>query len=205
MGLFVLFAATLLALALVFLLPPLFSSRRNGDAAEVDRDAHNVAIARDRLKELKVELASGKMDKTEFAQAKLELERTLAMDLADEESAPADAADSGNKAVIVLVAVVVLAMSVGLYGYLGSPQGIGVIGPGKPAPAITAADNQPLGPDGEPLPGMDVLVENLAEKLEQEPDNPDGWRMLARGYAMMGRWTEAAEAWRQAADTERQP
>jgi cytochrome c-type biogenesis protein CcmH len=41
---------------------------------------------------------------------------------------------------------------------------------------------------------MDKLVVGLAQKLEKEPDNLQGWAMLARSYKMLGRNVEAEQA-----------
>jgi cytochrome c-type biogenesis protein CcmH len=40
---------------------------------------------------------------------------------------------------------------------------------------------------------MDRLVEGLAKKLEKDPDNLQGWAMLARSYKMLGRNVEAEQ------------
>ena len=37
------------------------------------------------------------------------------------------------------------------------------------------------------------MVAQLAERMKSEPDNVDGWRMLARSYANLQRFDEAAE------------
>jgi cytochrome c-type biogenesis protein CcmH len=42
---------------------------------------------------------------------------------------------------------------------------------------------------------MDELLGRLASKLEQNPDNPDGWTMLARSYKSLSRWDEAERAY----------
>ena len=201
MNLFIVFATGLVVLALVLLLPPLL--RRTGSAGALDRDAYNVAIARDRLGELKAEHEAGRLSLSEFDHAQAELERSLAADLAGDSADAREpggaAADSGGMAVAALVAAAIAIGSAGLYLHLGAPGGIGVSGPGEPVPAIAdAGRTRPLGPDGKPLPPVEEMVENLARKMEAEPDNADGWTLLGRSYAMLNRWTEAAEAWRRA-------
>jgi cytochrome c-type biogenesis protein CcmH len=42
------------------------------------------------------------------------------------------------------------------------------------------------------------MVEQLAARLEQNPDNPDGWRRLARSYEVLGEAERADEARRRA-------
>lgn len=49
------------------------------------------------------------------------------------------------------------------------------------------------GAKGEP-PQIQAMVERLAARLEQEPNNGPGWRMLARSYATLGRFADSARA-----------
>lgn len=43
-----------------------------------------------------------------------------------------------------------------------------------------------------------AMVEMLAERLEESPEDPEGWTMLGRAYVLMGRYQEAVNAFRQA-------
>lgn len=42
------------------------------------------------------------------------------------------------------------------------------------------------------------MIDKLAARLQQQPQDPDGWAMLARSYAVSGRHAEAVPAFRQA-------
>lgn len=57
--------------------------------------------------------------------------------------------------------------------------------------------NAPAGPDEADIAGM---VERLAERLQQEPDDLEGWLMLARSYTVMGEPEKARDAMAKAAD-----
>ncbi len=52
-------------------------------------------------------------------------------------------------------------------------------------------------PDEDRRAMIESMVESLAERLKQEPGDADGWRMLARSYAVLGRSAESASAWRE--------
>ena len=77
-----------------------------------------------------------------------------------------------------------------------------------PAPASTGAADAP-GPsaadvaaassmsDADREKMIQGMVDGLADRLKQTPDDVDGWRRLARAYTVQGRTTEAADAERQ--------
>ena len=44
------------------------------------------------------------------------------------------------------------------------------------------------------------MVESLAERLQDAPDDPEGWRMLARSYGVLGEAEKAVEAHRRLAE-----
>lgn len=60
-----------------------------------------------------------------------------------------------------------------------------------PAAALAAL------PPEERAAAIEAMVAGLAAGLEAEPDNPEGWRMLARSYAVMGRIEESVAAYRE--------
>ncbi|PXW93380.1 tetratricopeptide repeat protein [Sphaerotilus hippei] len=70
-----------------------------------------------------------------------------------------------------------------LYATLGHPR------------ALDALERQP----GQ-AEQVEAMVTRLAERLRQNPVDPDGWLMLARSYKVMGRHEEAAQAYEQAGD-----
>lgn len=46
---------------------------------------------------------------------------------------------------------------------------------------------------------IEGMVARLAEKMKTDPDNPGGWAMLARSYAVLGKYQEAVQAFEKAA------
>ena len=61
---------------------------------------------------------------------------------------------------------------------------------GPTAEDIRAAQNMSESDQQEMIRGM---VDGLAERLENEPDDVEGWRMLARSYGVLGESDKAAE------------
>jgi len=54
--------------------------------------------------------------------------------------------------------------------------------------------------ESEEVHAMDEAVRDLVARLQREPENVDGWAMLGRTYMSMGRFGDAAGAYRQALD-----
>ncbi len=64
------------------------------------------------------------------------------------------------------------------------------------APADPAAEIANL-PDEERVAMIEGMVEGLAARLAEEPDDVEGWRMLARAYTVMNRAEDSAAAYRE--------
>lgn len=65
--------------------------------------------------------------------------------------------------------------------------------------AQTVAPHAVAGPTGGKAPDVLTMVDRLAARLEKESDNGPGWQMLAKSYAALGRFADAATAYRRAA------
>ena len=69
--------------------------------------------------------------------------------------------------------------------------------PGPKADQMAAA--QAL-PPAERAAMIEAMVQRLAERMRETPDDADGWLRLARAYRVLGRAAEARDALRRAAD-----
>jgi len=107
-----------------------------------------------------------------------------------ESNAAAPAAGSKVTAVVVAFAVPLIAISV--YLALGSPQGLN---PSRVSAAQDAAQGAPHELSKEQIESM---VARLAQRMESNPDDAEGWSMLARTYAALGRYQEAASTYAKA-------
>ena len=178
---FVLIAAAMVAAALACVLVPLLKRGKPGGVA---REASNVALLRDQLRELDADLATGTMPRDQYEQAKRELEqRVLEESQAIPQAASAPTQSAAWTAAILGSAIPVTALL--LYVALGNHDAF----------APTAARSAKAGADHEVTPQqVEAMATNLAAKLEKEPGNIDGWVMLARTYYAMNRHAEAARA-----------
>ncbi len=179
---FVILAALMVAAALAWVLVPLL---RGHQGAGVIREASNVALLRDQLTELDADLASGTLARDQYEQARRELEQRVL----DEAKAPAAAAgDIAPRAGAWTAAILggaIPIVAVVLYLVLGGPQ---ALAPGAVQTAATGNEHD-LSPQQ-----VEAMVDKLVARLEKEPDNAEGWVILARTYYSMNRYPEATKA-----------
>ncbi|MGR9109127.1 MAG: c-type cytochrome biogenesis protein CcmI [Gammaproteobacteria bacterium] len=189
MTLFWTFGAAMLLLGMLWIIPPLV---RPHTRSVSEREQQNIEIARERLRALEEELALGVIDAEQFAHARLEVEQILATDLSPGGAARQSRQNdySGIKSAMA-VGLGLPLVSILLYGLLGNPAGLSVEG----NLASRRADHPG---SSDQAASVDEMVRRLAERLNEDPNNPDGWRLLARSYTVLQRYPEAVEALRRA-------
>lgn len=79
----------------------------------------------------------------------------------------------------------------GLYALVGTPAAFSPKAPAAVAPHA-------IGPEQ-----IQAMVARLAARLRENPEDADGWMMLGRSYAMLGRFQDSAHAFERA--IERRP
>lgn len=160
---------------------------RRAKAGPVTRSETNLAVFEDQLRELGGDLASGAISVDQFERARQELVRRLRTDAAHADPAPS--ASAGRKGLTLALALAVPLVAVGLYLKLGQPDLIDA-----PSASPQAAAQQ-QGHAGD----MARMVGILAQKLQEDPNNGEGWYLLARSYLEMQQFPEAAGAFAKAA------
>lgn len=177
---FMMGAAAMLLIALAFAVLPLLRGRRT--ASPDAQRALTLAIHRDALAELDRDVASGLIDEAQYRIACAELERRV---LDEAGAAPGVSTRGSGRVAAVLAALAVPVIALPVYLLLGHPEAID-------APRRS----EPQAAQGEVTPEqIQAMVERLAERMKAEPDNAEGWNMLARSYFAMGRFEEAANAY----------
>jgi cytochrome c-type biogenesis protein CcmH len=178
-------AAILVCAALLLIIPPLF---RHPATPARPRRQQNIDIAREQLDALESEAASGTLTTAEYDQRRAEIEQALYDDVAADRKKPASKEQpAATRWTAAALAISVPLLAAGLYLHLGDWQALS--GSGLPS-AGTAS-----GPNGaEQAPSIEAMVERLAARLEQQPDDAQGWLMLGRSYMVMNRFLEAADA-----------
>lgn len=179
---FLIAAALLVSGALLFVLPTLLRKETVTNRHAL-RDEVNLTVLRDQLRELDADLAAGAIDAPAYESAKLELERRVAEDVQPGTASTAGSMP-GKRWTAMVVGLTVPVIAVSLYLLLGSPAALDPVQTASQDQAHTVTEEQILD-----------MVSGLAQRLANDPDDIDGWNMLARSYNTLGRFGEAADAY----------
>ena len=181
MTLFVVVGVLLVAGALLFVVPPLV--RRTAQPG-TSRDAVNAAVYRDQLRELQADLQAGTLAPDQHDTARREIEARLAADLGTSEAQAKSAVSARGAALALGLAVPICALAV--YLTVGNPRAL--------APRLGEGE----GPHGMSGQQFESLVGRLAARLKDNPEDAEGWMMLGRSYAVLGRFGDSSEAYAKA-------
>lgn len=152
-----------------------------GGAEEQQSDEADVAVYRDQLLEVDRDVARGTLPEAEAASARLEISRRL-LAAADAGSVAAAPLSVRTRRTVAMAIVILLPLFVlGTYLSLGTP--------GLPAQPYAERLSQPL--DALPVEG---LVARLEQRLKEEPDDAQGWRLIGPVYLQLGRYGDAINA-----------
>jgi len=171
---FLVIAAVLTIIALAFVIPPLW--RNNIPNDDIDRSSLNVSIYKERLAELEQEDLSPE----QLEQAKKELEKTLAQDLTVEDNVSVQSHGRWASAFVILFVPMLAGLT---YAFIGAPQAL------EPQQQAEAHGEMPA--------DFAAMVEKLVEKLEENPNDAEGWEVLARSYVTMEKYDKAIRAYNQ--------
>jgi len=178
--LFMAIAAAMVVVAIGCVLVPLLVRRAHAGPAP---EAANLDILRDQLAELEADVARGVLPRERYEQARADLERRV-LEEAQGDPAPASAPQPASAWTAAALAAAIPIGALALYLAIGTPSA--------------------LSPGAEPQHEMtrkrvEQMVARLAARLEKAPEDPEGWRVLGRAYAVLGRHPEAARAYERAA------
>ena len=198
MTLFIVICIALTVLAIFMLALPLLTPQPQsplGMSAANAVNATNVSIYKDQFKELEADLRAGTLTAEHYDKARGELEARMLEDLGSE-SAPAIAtaatvaavpsARNGRRAAYALLIALPLC-AVAVYAIVGTPGAL------SSQPGVAKSASAPHGTDASQIESM---VGSLAARLKEDPTNGQGWMMLGRSYSSLGRFGEAAEAYK---------
>ncbi|HYG55826.1 MAG TPA: c-type cytochrome biogenesis protein CcmI [Burkholderiales bacterium] len=127
------------------------------------------------MRELDADLAAGAIAQADYERARREIEARVLEDVAGAENR-GQLPISRDRKVLITMAVAIPVLSLGVYFATGNPGAI-----------------------DSPILNLETMVERLATRLKERPDDVEGWRLLGRSYMAMGRFGDAAEALARAA------
>ena len=168
--------AALAAGALAWLLWPLLRPKSGGS---LSRKAVNVSIYRDQLRELESDLAAGTLARADYERSRAELEARLLEDVREPDVQAGRSA--GRSAALALGAAIPL-LALAVYFAVGNP-------------AVLSLQAE----HGATVQQLETMVGRLAARLRENPDDAEGWKLLGRSYAALGRFSEAVDAYAKAA------
>jgi cytochrome c-type biogenesis protein CcmH len=152
-----------------------------------------ITTLRAQLQQLEARHRDGALGPKDYEQKRAALERELVDQVLKAPVAvPDDAAPRPSKRLLATLAAAVLAVAAGGYAWTGSP---GLMAGVPTAPPVAEGSPHDGGAGAEQFA---AAVERLAEKLKDQPDNAEGWAMLARSYLQLGRVADAVPAFAKA-------
>jgi cytochrome c-type biogenesis protein CcmH len=186
MTLFWIICAVLLIVALPFVVLPLWrntGSNNPGNDSEIQRDAANLEILRDQSAELEADLRDDLLTQDAYEQGQRELQARLLEEVKISER-PTRPPRRSAKALAIVLAILLPSFSVPLYLTLGNTKAL-----------LPQQDTVMAGDFG--VIRSEAKLQELEKKLEQQPENPDGWVVLARSYSELQRFPDAVRAYGQ--------
>jgi cytochrome c-type biogenesis protein CcmH len=178
--------ALMVAAALGWILVPLL---RPAAGKRIGREASNVAILRDQLAELDSDLAAGTTTREQYDESRRELERrVLEESKATPPGPPVPSPSAAWTAALVGSTIPLVALL--LYATIGNVESLL---PGAKRDLAASAPSHEVTREQ-----VEDMATKLAAKLEKDPDNADGWVMLARTYYALRRNADANKAFERA-------
>ena len=181
MILFFSLAVLLVVVALAILLPVLFRAHEVLTGVRSDR---NITIARERLAEIESDLAREIISDDNYSTLREEIELNLVDDLTVDSTTTA--ISRGGQWAAVVIAFVLPVLTGGIYLVIGTPSAVSL------PPGIVASATGGGLPAQDDIPGM---ISSLAGRLQQSPDDAEGWALLGRSYMTTGQYGLAVEAY----------
>jgi cytochrome c-type biogenesis protein CcmH len=180
---FLLLALVLTLVVLAVLWRVLWQATRPvAQSQEREQVLSHVAVYREQLAELERELAQGSLDQAGFDLSHQELTQRLLEDAPPPPSAaaPTPASNKRPKLLLAGMAVMIPLMAFSAYFLVGTPMAL------DPQLSAQAHGDEQLTPER-----LASMADQLAERLQNEPNNAEGWVMLGRIQRALARYDEA--------------
>lgn len=188
MTLFILIAVFMTVVAVLLIIIPFRKSTLDPKKISLEQD-ENIAILRNQLRQFELDCKEGRITQEQLQESRLDIEKRL---LQEERAIAADqlvldqsTQQRSKKWPTVWIASTLPIGAIVLYLLVGSPLALYLPEANQGQPQLTQKD-------------IEGMVERLAQRLEKDPNNAEGWQMLGRSYAALGRMSEAQSAYKKA-------
>ena len=181
-------AIAMTAVTLAAILIPLFRNR----GAAPDSAAYDAEVYKDQLTQTNADYDSGLLTVEQAAATKTEISRRLLEADSRSDAQQAQPNNSPQSTVAALLVVLTPALALGFYMMRGSPDV-----PGQPY-AERADERAAVAIQRKKNGSLDSAAGTLAARLKKNPDNLEGWMLLARTYTNVQRYGEARNAYARA-------
>ncbi len=165
-------------------------------SVKLGRSSKNVEIFKQRLAELEEEGKQGKLSADELKQIKLELEQAMLVDVIDERIESVHIS-TGSWFGAGILCLLLIGTSLGLYSRFYHNEGLAVY------LARNKSSSQQTKPELVQQHSRMSLAEEvvgLEEKLAGNPDDKQGWSLLAMTYRQLGSFRKSADAFKHLVD-----
>ncbi len=175
--------AVLTFAGLAFVVYPLLSSRKNDEV--LSRAEANRALYHSKVEELQFDLEKGLLDQEEYDDSVADLQRALLTDVGTGEKQELRSGKNFGLTATVIVLLPVAAIS--LYLQFSTADKETQV---TPQQAQQAAQ----------VESLEASISNLEQRLLDEPENLEGWRMLGQSYFVLQKFQKAIGAYSKASE-----
>ena len=180
MTLFILACLLLLGITLLIILRPLLKTPASNPEPIVSEEQLTAQVLREQLQQLQADLDAGLISASSFEQSQNEIHSRALEEISQIKiNAPQTPQKAKKSAFVLLISLPVLAAAT--YFVIGSPQSI------NPPP-----------PEQAQAMMINGMVEKLAARLKDNPNDYEGWARLGRSYRVLGRMNESEQAYAKA-------
>lgn len=181
---------TLLALSFVFV-PFIQAKKAQTTAISTDRTRKNIEIFEERLSELDAERVNGNLQDEDYEKLKLELEKNLLEDASDAvQTVTSSPIGSKQLVAVTLMALMIPLIAFGLYSQHGSARQL----------QMSMEHPEQLRLENGEQPTVEEAIQMLVNELEANPENAEGWYVLATTYMSLGEFDKGVDSFKHVLD-----
>ena len=188
MTLFILIAVFMTVVAVLLIVIPFRKNNINPEKISLEQD-ENIAILRNQLRQFELDCQEGRISQEQLQESRLDIEKRLLQEeraiAADQLVLNGEQHQRNKKWSTIFIASTLPIGAIVLYLFVGSPLALYLPEANQGQPQLTQQD-------------IEGMVERLAQRLEKDPNNAEGWQMLGRSYAALQRMPEALAAYKKA-------